>query len=232
VHGLQGHPEKSFTADLDKHITLSSFSFFNALRRDATDKSRSHTEKYSIYWPRDLLPADLPSARIMTFGYDAGVIEKFFGRANQSGVIQHAGNMLVDLLRKRREPSEEVRISRLTYMHHNKSLKMSATSHHLCRPQSGRHYCQRNLASIRDLTSETRLSVNIRVNPGYYLSRVSSPWLGQCQSRLGCGKHVSSRATSTEQVFDQVSRIEERNLGYLRESVLRIHHPHQSLLVF
>lgn len=42
VHGLNGHAQRSFT-----HL------------------------KTNVYWPRDLLPDQVPTARVLTYGYDA-----------------------------------------------------------------------------------------------------------------------------------------------------------------
>ncbi len=56
-------------------------------------------------WPRDLLPQDVPQARILTFGYDASVIN-FFDSTSHSSIFQHALNLLQDLQRKRNTDDE------------------------------------------------------------------------------------------------------------------------------
>ncbi|KAJ4863623.1 NACHT domain-containing protein [Trichoderma breve] len=48
VHGLQGHPSKTWTYQNDSHHK-------------------------PVFWPADLLPNECPSSRILTFGYDSKV---------------------------------------------------------------------------------------------------------------------------------------------------------------
>ena len=52
------------------------------------------------FWPEQLLPADLPNARILTYGYDADVAH-FFSQASQSRIGDHARTLLSDLARIR-----------------------------------------------------------------------------------------------------------------------------------
>jgi hypothetical protein len=53
-----------------------------------------HTwEKGSIVWPRDLLPEEVKLARIMSFGYEDDVWN-FFSTTSNTGIIQHALNLL------------------------------------------------------------------------------------------------------------------------------------------
>ena len=86
-------------------LIASSLVFVHGLRGDKID-----TWKHgSIVWPRDLLKEDVPNARIMTYGYDANVMN-FFSNASQSSIFQHAINLLEDLQRKRRSQDEVIRI--------------------------------------------------------------------------------------------------------------------------
>jgi hypothetical protein len=71
-------------------------------------RKNSTIPKSSVYWPRDLLPSSVPNIRILTFGYNAQVIE-FFGRANHNGIRQHAFDMLIALQRMRKKSPEKVR---------------------------------------------------------------------------------------------------------------------------
>lgn len=64
------------------------------------DKSFLH-EETGIYWPFDLLPKDIPDARIFSFGYDADVTHLGFGSVGQNTLQNHAQNLLHDLARKR-----------------------------------------------------------------------------------------------------------------------------------
>lgn len=71
LHGLTGRPDKTF---LDN--------------------------KTGIYWPVDILPQDIPNARILSFGYDADVT-KFLGPVGQNTLEDHASDLVNDLARVR-----------------------------------------------------------------------------------------------------------------------------------
>lgn len=53
-----------------------------------------------VFWPKDLLPSDLPKARIMTFGYDADVINfwKAWKPASHNNVEGHGTNLAKELM--------------------------------------------------------------------------------------------------------------------------------------
>ncbi|KAJ3568959.1 hypothetical protein NPX13_g6245 [Xylaria arbuscula] len=57
-------------------------------------------ESSGTYWPVDLLPKDVPNARVSTFGYDAQVTA-FVGPVGQNGLQDHASNLVNDLANKR-----------------------------------------------------------------------------------------------------------------------------------
>jgi len=60
------------------------------------------TEKKSeIFWPKDLLPHEIPNARIMAFGYDADVV-KALSIASSNTVQNHGQAMVHDLALKRK----------------------------------------------------------------------------------------------------------------------------------
>lgn len=62
------------------------------------DAFRTWTEsKSKKLWLRDFLPGDLPSARMMVFGYNA---EPFF-RSSVAGIEEHARGLLAALVEKR-----------------------------------------------------------------------------------------------------------------------------------
>jgi len=46
------------------------------------NRQNTWTHNDGVFWPQDLLPKDLPTARIMTFGYDADVV----------GIVKTAGS--------------------------------------------------------------------------------------------------------------------------------------------
>ncbi|KAH8588285.1 P-loop containing nucleoside triphosphate hydrolase protein [Bisporella sp. PMI_857] len=68
VHGIQGHPEKTWAA-----------------------------KESQAYWPHDKLPQSFPKARVLVYGYDSRISHFFSGPANQNSFLGHAKNLLVDL---------------------------------------------------------------------------------------------------------------------------------------
>ncbi|KAK4216305.1 hypothetical protein QBC37DRAFT_456012 [Rhypophila decipiens] len=74
VHGLRGHREKTWTS------------------------------KSGVFWPRDLLPNDLPGARVMSWGYDATIVQFFSSEsASQASLFAHSKSLLEDISAKRRK---------------------------------------------------------------------------------------------------------------------------------
>jgi protein SERAC1 len=60
------------------------------------DRDRTWTANgQSIPWPKDLLPAKLPKARILTYGYDAYIMRRPVASSNR--LIDHATNLINDL---------------------------------------------------------------------------------------------------------------------------------------
>lgn len=69
------------------------------------NRESTWTDKESgTFWPAQLLPKDVPKARIMTFGYDADVVH-FWAMASQNRIGDHASN-LVNSLAQLRERTE------------------------------------------------------------------------------------------------------------------------------
>ncbi|KAI1666519.1 hypothetical protein Ptr902_02766 [Pyrenophora tritici-repentis] len=54
------------------------------------------TGQYDVFWPKDLLSKDLPSARIFTWGYDSKIMH-FWGGASQSRINDHSAKLFADL---------------------------------------------------------------------------------------------------------------------------------------
>lgn len=61
----------------------------------STAGSRSITQK-GLFWPKELLPKDLPLSRIYTWGYDVD-INHIFWSAGQATVFQHSRTLLSHL---------------------------------------------------------------------------------------------------------------------------------------
>ena len=61
-----------------------------------------------IHWPSELLGQDFPDTRIMSFGYDADVVN-FWNPASKSRLSSHAENLVGDLVRERERTDTENR---------------------------------------------------------------------------------------------------------------------------
>ncbi|KAI1325061.1 hypothetical protein F5Y16DRAFT_423378 [Xylariaceae sp. FL0255] len=59
------------------------------------DSLRTWYHRSGIYWPTDLLPKDVPGARILSFGYDADVI-KIVGAVGQGNLRNHASTLVAE----------------------------------------------------------------------------------------------------------------------------------------
>ncbi|KAF4969328.1 hypothetical protein FSARC_3402 [Fusarium sarcochroum] len=96
VHGLQGHPEKTWTYR-DPSQAQKKFSLFRHKKQDSEPPN-------GIFWPFKLLSRDsrLEKARILTYGYDS-VVANFFGPQNQQNISRHGNDLMVALQQERRE---------------------------------------------------------------------------------------------------------------------------------
>jgi hypothetical protein len=73
VHGLNGDPLKSWTSESPEKCC----------------------------WPRDLLPKHFPSARIMTFGYNANL----WSDTSKGRIAEFSENLLAELIGERFNPA-------------------------------------------------------------------------------------------------------------------------------
>ncbi|MCJ1475942.1 hypothetical protein MMC13_004606 [Lambiella insularis] len=103
VHGLFGHPQKTWTTQLPKSSDNISHQSSTEVAsstnpKSAADQAAASAKRDSrmIFWPADLLPSVLPDVRIFTWGYDAD-IHHWASSTSQNNVHQHAGNLLGDL---------------------------------------------------------------------------------------------------------------------------------------
>ncbi|KAH0542624.1 hypothetical protein FGG08_003032 [Glutinoglossum americanum] len=70
--------------------------FVHGLRGDAFET----WTKGEVCWPRDILKNDISDTRIITWGYDSGVL-KVTKAASQASIFSHAENLLNDISRSR-----------------------------------------------------------------------------------------------------------------------------------
>ena len=68
------------------------------------NRETTWTHSNGTYWPRDLLPQALPTARIITFGYDANVV-RIWDTASSNGLYDHGKSLEFQLSRIRKRGS-------------------------------------------------------------------------------------------------------------------------------
>ena len=130
VHGLQGHPWKTWRYKGPKTSKLPSF-----LKK---------TPRTRVFWPRDLLAEDVPNVRIFTYGYDSKISHYTSGPVNQSNISQHGLSLLNAVSAQRRQCQDRYVPSRVIVIIHAllKSL-LSLGSKHLVSSN-----CKNDAASI------------------------------------------------------------------------------------
>jgi hypothetical protein len=99
LHGLQGHPQKTWAYFPPEKKTL--FRRVRIFQR--MNKARSNATGF--FWPCDILPGDFPRARIMTYGYDSHVTHWFKGPAMQLDIDQYGKSLLNAIEARRRDDS-------------------------------------------------------------------------------------------------------------------------------
>ena len=112
VHGLQGHPVKTWTykakSSTAEHANTTPKKIFSIHRKPKQKpgsasgptlgpKTIEGIEK-DTYWPRDLLPHDFPNARVLTYGYDSHVSHFFRDTASQNNIITLGRDLLHNLV--------------------------------------------------------------------------------------------------------------------------------------
>ena len=90
MHGLQGHPYKTWASRKGSRRSSSSVSSPSSASRPST-----------VFWPKDLLPTDCPDARILVYGYDTKISKYLKGATNQNSILSHSKDLLFSLGRER-----------------------------------------------------------------------------------------------------------------------------------
>ncbi|KAK4075698.1 hypothetical protein Trihar35433_2258 [Trichoderma harzianum] len=124
VHGLQGHPSKTWTY---RPKVLEAPGSAAAIGEKEGKRSAIHrvairllgksskaaptcavalpegntTLLNPIFWPADLLPKECPNSRILTFGYDSKITKYTAGSVNQNSILSHGKDLLFALRRER-----------------------------------------------------------------------------------------------------------------------------------
>lgn len=129
VHGLQGHPSKTWTyrpktlvttkpsppaGDKNEKKNLIRHIGFH-LRREPSNNTPARDVKMDpvalpesnnaqlapVFWPADLLPKECPNSRILVFGYDSKITKYTSGAINQNSIFSHSKDLLFALSRQR-----------------------------------------------------------------------------------------------------------------------------------
>ncbi|KAF5025375.1 hypothetical protein F66182_2540 [Fusarium sp. NRRL 66182] len=100
VHGLQGHPEKTWTFKNEAERVPLTWR-----ERLLRQRRRQRAVGATVYWPYDLLCVhdEFASSRVMTWGYDTKVLREFFKGNDSQNISQHGNNFLVRLQQERRD---------------------------------------------------------------------------------------------------------------------------------
>jgi len=99
---------------------------------DAAAKSKTN----KVYWPRDLLPFEIPDARILTYGYDADVIKRG-DHVKTNNFTTHGQDLLVQL---QREIPDQVSCY---YSVFYTDSRLFLDSNHILRSQPRRYHSER-----------------------------------------------------------------------------------------
>lgn len=94
MHGFTGHPKSTWTLEADK----------------VQKRTRAGGEHgCDVFWPQDLLPTTVPSARILTYGYDTRIRHFVLGQICKNSVPDHGRDFLNTLEAWRRSSDEASR---------------------------------------------------------------------------------------------------------------------------
>jgi hypothetical protein len=71
---------------------------------ETPDSDEMTARPKKVFWPRDLLPVDIPEARILTYGYDADVIGSIRNDSmKMNNLTTHAQDLLAKLDREMKD---------------------------------------------------------------------------------------------------------------------------------
>ncbi|KAL7915400.1 hypothetical protein GGI35DRAFT_466844 [Trichoderma velutinum] len=123
VHGLQGHPFKTWTChpktlDAPESAVMGEKEGKRSVIHRVAIRLLGKSSKAaptcavalpegnttllnSVFWPADLLPKECPNSRILMFGYDSKVTKYTAGSVNQSSIHSHGKDLLFALRRER-----------------------------------------------------------------------------------------------------------------------------------
>lgn len=89
VHGLQGHPQRTWQPSVTSQHHTSSLNPFKRWKPQQKAK-----EEASLFWPADLIPQDCPTLRVLTYGYYSKIIRGYASGASKEGIFDHGNSFL------------------------------------------------------------------------------------------------------------------------------------------
>jgi hypothetical protein len=114
VHGLQGHPKKTWTSKsiaskgsnstkIEHKTPSKGLKFWSKTRLSSTStrKSTNGLEEHITFWPYHLLHNDCKNVRILTWGYNSNISEFFSGSTNKGNILSYSRDLLGDLTGER-----------------------------------------------------------------------------------------------------------------------------------
>ena len=111
VHGFRGHPERTWLhkggANCPPEVSPGDQPDERPRKfQKVVNTFELSRDRKSVYWPKDLLPENLPQARVLTYGYDTHLGHRFGPSRSQKSVYEFANDFLLELEAVRRsEPT-------------------------------------------------------------------------------------------------------------------------------
>ena len=100
VHGLQGHPKRTWQSKASAEASERRNKRFR-LDILGTSRSNDSSDSHAVFWPADLLAPRYQNIRILTYGYDSMVTQGLTAPASKNGIFQHGNSLLRSLDRVR-----------------------------------------------------------------------------------------------------------------------------------
>jgi protein SERAC1 len=98
VHGLQGHPRRTWTKKIDTNNQYRPHAQSTRITEVDDRSIDSCCSDKDIFWPGHLPPRDLPDCHILALGYDAVVTRGWFA-TNRNSLFTHAKDFFFTLER-------------------------------------------------------------------------------------------------------------------------------------
>lgn len=162
-------------------------------------------DQKSVFWPENLLPRDIPNARIFTYGYNAGIFGGLLKGPDMNNVSQHANDLMICL------KSELTNKKPIIFVAHSLGGIIVKDVHNrilLCRSYAD--------GSLDFTTLEDEpcpgTEYHLRLYGSHYIPRHSPSRLGSCWTwgdRYQSGEADSSRIQLS---FDWIYRLQQRNI--------------------